>query len=202
MEEFYIDIGKRIMGYRKEKKFTLEQLGDLIGVGKSTVRKYENGMIRITHDRMLDISNALGIDVSLLYGESIEKEIVNVPLYGNIACGDGNIIFDTAEDTFKTPKNWVDEGIYFYLRAKGDSMIGAKIHEGDLLLIKQQEIVENGEIAAVAIDDDCVLKRVYRDNNSLTLISENPNYEPIRFNPNTEKSIMIIGKLVKSITEF
>ncbi len=202
MNDFYKELGLRIKHYRKQAGMTLEQIGELIGVGKSTVRKYENGMIKISHDRLEKISSVLGIDVALLYGESVSSEVVDVPLYGNISCGGGNVIFEERETYVTSPKSWVNHGLFFYLTAKGDSMVGAKIHEGDLLLIQRQEEVENGEIAAVAIDNECVLKRVYRDNGSFTLVSENPNYKPIHFNPNTDSNIKIIGKLKKAITQF
>jgi len=96
----------------------------------------------------------------------------------------------------------VKNDIYFYVRAKGDSMVGASINEGDLLLIRQQPEVENGEIAAVVIDEEIVLKRVYKENGSFTLVSENPKYPPISYNPKNDKHIRILGKLRKSITEF
>ncbi|MGM8215143.1 LexA family protein [Bacillaceae bacterium W0354] len=202
MNEFYKNLGSKIRYYRTLSNMTLEQLGNKIGVGKSTVRKYEHGLIKISHERLEDVANALGIDVSLLYGEEIASDVVEVPLYGNISCGNGSVIFEQEEGYLKSPKNWVDNGIYFYLTAKGDSMIGARIHEGDLLLIQKTNTVENGEIAAVVIDDECVLKRVYKDNGGFTLISENPNYPPVSFDPQTDKNIRIIGKLKKAITQF
>jgi len=202
MGNFYEKLGYRINYYRKLNGMTLEQLGDRLGVGKSTVRKYEKGMIRVSHEKLEEISRILGIDISLLYGEEIISEVVEVPLYGQISCGGGSVIYEEKLDELPTPKNWVDHGLHFFLTAKGDSMIGAKIHEGDLLLIKKTEEVENGEIAAVVINDECVLKRVYRDNGSFTLVSENPNYRPIHFNPNNDNNIRIIGKLKKSITDF
>lgn len=181
---------------------TLEQVGDRIGVGKSTVRKYENGLLKIDHNRMNDISVVLGIDVSLLYGDDVQFEQVDVPLYGVISCGDGAVVYEKAEDYIVTPKSWVNNDIYFYLTAQGDSMSGASINEGDLLLIRQQPTVENGEIAAVVIDDEIVLKRVYRDNGNFTLVSENSKYPPKFFNPDTDKNIRILGKLKKSITNY
>lgn len=202
MSDFYKDLGARIRRYRNLSGISLEELGKRIGVGKSAVRKYEYGEIKVSHQRLEQISNALGIDVSLLYGEEVAGETADVPLYGSISCGDGSVIYETPEDYITSPKDWVEYGIYFYLTAKGDSMTGAKIHEGDLLLIQKQADVENGEIGAVVIDDECVLKRVYKNNSTFTLVSENPNYPPINFNPKTDKNIKIIGKLKKSITQF
>lgn len=201
-DNFYKELGSKIKHYRTSVKMTLEQLGNRIGVGKSTIRKYENGLIRISHERLEQIANALNVDVALLYGEEIAGDVADVPLYGSISCGNGSVIFETQEDYVASPKDWVKNGFHFYLTAQGDSMIGAKIHEGDLLLIQRTEVVENGEIAAVVVDNECVLKRVYKEDGSFTLVSENPNYKPIHFNPNTDLNIRIIGKLRKSITQF
>ncbi|HSH24183.1 MAG TPA: S24 family peptidase, partial [Massilibacterium sp.] len=82
------------------------------------------------------------------------------------------------------------------------SMTGAGIKEGDLLLIRHQEQVENGEIAVVVIDEQVVLKRVYRQNGDFILISENPSYPPRTFNPEIDNNIRIIGRLKKAITDF
>ncbi len=202
MNSFYENLGSRIKHYRNISGMSLEELGKRIGVGKSTVRKYEVGSIKVSHGRLEQISNALGIDVSLLYGEEVQNDIVDVPLYGSISCGNGSVIYESTEGYVKSPKEWVNNGLYFYLTATGDSMTGAKIHEGDLLLIQKQMEVENGEIAAVAIDNECVLKRVYKNEKSFTLVSENPNYAPIDFNPKNDTNIMIIGKLKKAITQF
>lgn len=195
-------MGRRIKHYRDISGMSLEELGNRIGVGKSTVRKYENALIRISHERVEDIANALGIDTALLYGDEIQEDVIDVPLYGAISCGKGLVVYEQPEEYVASPRQWVDGGIYFYLIAKGDSMIGAKIHEGDLLLIKKQDDVDNGAIGAVVIDDECVLKRIYKNDNTFTLVSENPNYAPVVFDPSTDKNIKIIGKLVKSITQF
>lgn len=199
---FYEEVGKRIKKYRDLKGLTLEDIGNKVGVGKSTVRKYQEGTIKMDHNRMNDVADVLGVDVSLLYSDEIQLELINVPLYGEISCGNGAIIYEDPEDYIKTPKTWINNDIHFYLTAKGDSMTGANISEGDLLLIRLQPSVENGEIAAVVIEDEIVLKRVYRENGTFTLISENNKYPPRSFDPKTDASIRILGKLKKSITDY
>lgn len=202
MSGFYSDLGNRIKEYRELKGLTLEELGKEIGVGKSTVRKYQAGEIKMDHDRMEDLARVFGIDVSLLYGEEVAGEMIDVPLYGNVSCGPGVLTEDDILEYVKSPKEWIKGSIYFYLTAQGDSMTGANIKESDLLLIRQQESVENGEIAAVLIDDQILLKRVFIDGDEITLISENNKYDPIRFDPSSDKNIKILGKLKKSITNF
>lgn len=202
MTSFYKKLGGQIRHYRTLSGLSLEELGKRIGVGKSTVRKYEVGLIKVSHHRLEQISNALGIDVSLLYEKELGNEIVEIPVYNYISYVNGSVTFGTATDYIRSPKDWTNSGIYFYLIAKGDGMTGTKIHEGDLLLIQKHIDVENGEIGVIVIDNECVLKRVYKNEKFFTLVSENPSYPPIKFNPRTDQNIKVIGKLKKAITQF
>lgn len=127
---------------------------------------------------------------------AISEDIVYVPVVGHISCGGGTLVYDDIETYEPIPKRWAKGGEYFCLRAKGDSMTGARIHEGDLLLIRKQPEVENGEIAAVMIENEVVLKRVYRSDGQLILQSENPKYPPIVVPPAEAK---VVGKLKKII---
>ena len=84
----------------------------------------------------------------------------------------------------------------FVLIAKGDSMTGARINDGDLVFIRIQQTVENGEIAAVAIDDEATLKRFYKYGDLIVLRSENPEYPEMQFTPDSGHEIRILGKAV------
>lgn len=86
----------------------------------------------------------------------------------------------------------------FCLKAKGDSMIGARIQDGDIVFIRKQSIVENGEIAAVIIDNEATLKRVYyeKDKNKLFLQAENPKYPPLSYEGEELDHIRILGKAI------
>ena len=79
-------------------------------------------------------------------------------------------------------------------------MIGAGIKDGDIVFFRSQDVVDDGEIAAVIIDDEATLKRVYHGSNSLTLVADNPKYKPMIFTPEQGKSIRIIGKAVSYST--
>ena len=86
----------------------------------------------------------------------------------------------------------------FCLIMKGESMINARIMDGDIVFIRQQPEVENGEIAAVAIDDEATLKRFYRDEKTgtITLIAENPAYAPMVYDRSEAENLWILGKAV------
>lgn len=206
-KKFYEIVGQNIKKYREIKNHTQEMLADKVGLTKKTVSRYEKGEHKFDMERLNALANALEIDVNLLLagayeyqGIEIQKESDNVslPIVGRISCGTGGLAFDDVEGYEQTPRSWINGGQYFYLRAKGDSMTGARIFEGDLLLIRSQEEVEDGEIAAVLIDDEAVLKKVYKQNGMLVLQSTNPNYSPIIFNGQNE-NIRIIGKLIKIV---
>lgn len=115
-----------------------------------------------------------------------------VPLLGSIAAGEPIL----AEQELAVAD--CDAGIHcdFALRVKGDSMIGARIHDGDVVFIRRQDDVADGQIAAVVIDDEATLKRVYHVKNGLQLLSENPKYPPMMFTLNECGAIRILGLAV------
>ena len=118
-----------------------------------------------------------------------------IPLLGRIACGQP-IYAEEEHGTYLA----VDEGLDadFCLYACGDSMTGARIYDGDLVLVKKQESVDNGEIAAVVVEGEATLKRVYYypDRQKLILTPENPKYEPLVYIGAELDRIQILGKAV------
>ena len=116
-----------------------------------------------------------------------------VPLLGTIAAG----IPIYAEENFDGYRESTEDvRADFCLKIKGDSMIGARINDGDIVFIRKQPDVENGEIAAVLIDGEATLKRVYKKNGSLVLQAENPKYAPIVCSAKTCDECIIMGKAV------
>ncbi len=198
-------LGKKLKDRRLKLGLTLDEVGKMVGVSKSTVMKWETGHIEnMRRDKIALLAKAL--KVSPLWVMGIEEldyspaneNITLLPIVGHISCGNGVLAYEDIEGYEPTPKEWFAGGEFFYLRAKGDSMTGARIQEGDLLLIRKQPEVENGEIAAVLIGGEARLKRVYRNNNQLVLQAENPRYPPV-FAPPTD--VRIIGKLKKIVID-
>lgn len=202
------NMAQKIKDLRISQNLTLEQVANEVGVGKSTVRKWETGMIaNMRRDKIASLAKALHTTPAYLMGwiDEPHREITvdnlfrietkQFPLLGNIACGEP--IF--AEQNFEA---YVEAGANvhadFCLRAKGDSMIGARIQDGDIVFIKKQEMVDDGEIAAVLIEDEATLKRVYYDQESgvLQLFAENPKYKTMRFSGEELDHIRILGKAV------
>ncbi len=211
-----MNIGELINKKRTELGLTLEEVGNAVGVSKSTVKKWEDGFIsNMKRDKISKLAKVLKINpVSLITGEEIvanEDEIdvskysnikpvkrIKLPMLGKIACGEP-IFADEEHETYVE----VDEsyGADFCLTAQGDSMINAGIENGDTVLIREAPIVENGEIAAVIIDDEATLKRVYyyKGENKLVLQAENPRYSPFVYLNEELETIRIIGKAVAVI---
>ena len=202
-----ISIGKRIKEKREQRQMTLDELSKLVGVTRQTLSRYETGVINnIPSDMIESIASALRttpaqlmgwdddgkFDVFSLPGVMPVPRTVKKPLLGAIACGDPILAVENLEGYVDVPE---DIDCDFALRCKGDSMVGARIHDGDVVYIRLQEDIENSEIAAVIIDEEGVtLKRVRREGHFLFLMAENPNFPPVIVNG--EHTARIIGKAV------
>ena len=207
-----IEIGQRIKERRTELGLNQEDIAKKIGVATSTVQRYEAGTIEKPKLPVLEaIARAIKVAPDWLIGkndEMIDNSLDNlpdniiplpkmkkIPLLGEIACGEP--IF-AAEDlnTYIEVDNTLQ--VDFCLKCKGDSMINARIHDGDVVFIRKQDTVENGEIAAVIIDDEATLKRVYYypKENRISLVAENPLYAPKIYTNEQLEQIKILGKAV------
>lgn len=208
--------GEKLRELRSLEGWTQEEVAKKIGVSKQTYSHYENEKRTPSLETIRKLAVVYGVNIDYVFGEEEKNSdeinekpiiysagpVVKLPIVGKISCGNGTVALEDIEGYEDTPRDWLNGGEYFYLRAKGDSMINARIMDGDLLLIRRQEEVENGEIAAVVIDGDAVLKRVYKNNDTLILQSENPKYQPILCNKNNTDTIRIVGKLKKVVLNF
>jgi len=188
---------------RKKNRYTQEMLAERLGVSKSTVSMYEQGERMPSYATMRALADLFEVEMDVLYGrESLPLphnvravHTKKIPLLGEIACGEP--IFAQEQHVV-----YVEAGEHlqadFCLTAKGDSMIGARIHSGDVVFIRSQPIVENGEIAAVIIEEEATLKRwyYYPDTEKLILTPENPAYEPLVFVGSELSRVRCLGKAI------
>lgn len=203
-------LGERIRRLRKERQMSLEELAENIGTSRQTVHRYETGAIsNIPHEKIEAMAKALGTTPSKLMGWENDFSSINsitsadfsasntktLPILGNVACGEP--IFASEERGYyaKASANLAAD---FCLTAKGDSMVNARIFDGDLLFVRKQDSVDDGEIAVILIDDEATVKRVYfnREDGILTLMPENPTYKPMRYMGSQLDRIRILGKVV------
>ena len=205
-----LEIGKRIKEAREMRELTQEQLGNRLGMNKSTIQRYETGQISKIKLPVLEaMAKVLNVNPNwlILKSDTIEREpdipfvkniiplpkTKKVPLVGTIACGEPITAVENIEDYVGMPESVNAD---FCLRCKGDSMINARIFDGDIVYIRQQPDVENGEIAAVLIDDEATLKRVFKHKDSLELRAENLTFPALYYEGAELNNIRILGKAV------
>ena len=202
------NMAQRIRELRISQNLTLEQVANEVGVGKSTVRKWETGMIaNMRRDKIASLAKALHTTPAYLMGwiDEPHREITvdnlfrietrKFPLLGNVACGKPVFAAEQFEAYVEGGANIKAD---FCLRAKGDSMIGARIYDGDIVFVRKQEMVNDGEIAVVLIGDEATLKRVQynQEENELLLFAENPKCKTMRFVGEELNEIRILGRAV------
>ena len=197
---------EKLKKMRKEKGISQKDLAENLNMSPSTIANSETGARVPDLNRLKDIADFFNISVDYLVSnkENNESNISNnvkyikefemIPILGCIRAGVPVMSKENIIDYKKVPAEEVKNGQYFYLEVKGESMSGARIHEGDLLLVKKQPDVNNGDIAVVMIEDEQTVKRVYKSNSELILEPENPKFEPIVVK---KKEVYIIGKVEK-----
>ena len=192
------------------------ELANQLRVSEGTISNYRKGRCKPRQTRLGEMANILNVSVSWLLGADVPMEPAKqnttlidlnkfdnifpvekhkIPQLGVIACGQP-IFAD--EDRESYIEIGTDIHADFCLKAHGDSMINARILDGDIVFIRKQEMVENGEIAAVIIDDEATLKRVYyeKDKGKLVLQAENSAYAPLIYIGDELNSIRILGKAI------
>lgn len=191
---------------RKELGLTLAQVADMVGVAEATVQRWESGNIKtVRYDKIGKLSEALRVRPEALMDwewkePSSQTNIFpyvqsgKVPLIGSIACGTPILAEENVADYIDLPGHIRAD---YALICKGDSMINAGIQDGDVVYIRKQLEVENGQIAAVLVDsEEATLKRFYRVNEKVTLNAENPIYPPMVFVGEEISKLKVIGLAV------
>lgn len=200
-----MSLGQNIRLYREKLGMTQEELAKKLGYkDRSTIAKIENDVNDITQSKIVAIATALQTTAAALMGwehQSVPDisniipmpEMRKIPLVGTIACGEPILAEENIEEYISIPKDLAGD---FALTCKGDSMINARIFDGDIVYIRQQDTVENGEIAAVLIDNEATLKRVKLFDDHISLEPENPMYKPLVYWNEEMNSVRILGKAV------
>ena len=200
-----MNMGEKIYYLRTKNSMTLEELGNKVGVGKSTVRKWENGMIaNMKRDKILKVAEALNTTPAYLMGwdeakEEPKKKGVKIPVLGRVAAGVPIEMIEDVLDYEEITEDMAKHGEYFALKIQGDSMT-PRIWNNDVVIVRQQDDAENGDIVIAAINgDDAVCKRLQKYNDGIALISLNPLYDPIYLKKDEidGKPVRIIGKVVE-----
>lgn len=187
------------------RNMTQAELARRSGVSESSISHYLKGNWEAKQDAVYAIAHVGNVSEAWLMGYDVSMDsplpsnVVpmpkpdTVPLIGAIACGTPILAEENIEEYVDLPKHIRAD---FALTCRGDSMIGADIHDGDVVYIRQQAQVRSGQIAAVMIDDEATLKRVYLNGETVVLQPENPSYAPLVFSGPDAAALRIIGLAV------
>lgn len=202
-------MAERIKERRKALGYTQTELGLKLGLQASAIAKYENGRVKnMKRSVIANMAKVLECSPAYLMGLEDEETFISLqniypielkrfPLVGEIACGKPKYANEDRESYIMAG---TDIKADFCLKASGDSMVGARILDGDIVFIRKQEMVDNGEIAAVVVnnDNEATLKRLfyYKEKSLLILKAENPTYEDLIFQGEELNEVHILGKAV------
>lgn len=202
-----MDIYQRIRNRREELGMSQDDLAQKIGYkSRSSINKIEMGLNDISQSKVVAFAEALDTTPAYLMGWEVTSkptevppgfmplpETCKVPLVGRIACGQPITAEENIEDYLDVP---VGHHVDFALLCEGDSMVDAGIDDGDVVYIRKQPDVENGQIAAVRIDNEATLKRVYKYVDRIVLQPENRAYPPLTYVGAEMNQVTIEGKAV------
>ena len=186
------------------------ELSQRTGLSKARISQYVNGKFIPKSDAILLMAEVLGVSELWLMGKTADMNpttpetvpcpenisplrLRRFPVLGEIACGLPVLAVEDTDGGYVTA---ADTDADFCLTAKGDSMIGARIFDGDEVFIQRTDVVENGDIAAVVVDGEATLKRVRLGPDSIALMPENPMYRPLILWGEEMNQVRILGKAV------
>lgn len=196
---------------RKQLNLTLKEIADYVGVSEATVSRWESGNIaNMRRDRIAALAQILkvspidimGVTDDDNYDDSIKS--VQIPVLGCVKAGIPMTAIESIIDYEEISQEQARTGEFFGLQIKGDSM-EPKISEGDVVIVRKQETVENGEIAVVLINgDDATVKKFYKTDAGIKLVSTNPTYDPFFYTPDEVNTlpVSVIGKVVELRAKF
>lgn len=211
-----IDIGKMIVSLRNERGWTQTDLAKRLKCSKQAVWMYEKNQRQPSYEMLEAMADVFNVPIGFLISEedrskAMSKQvganyiavdaIISIPIVGTIRCGPGGLAYQDIE-AYVPAANVKHPSECFYLRVVGDSM-EPSITEGDLALIRKQDDVESGELAAVVINgEEGTLKRVIKKDGTLILQAFNPAYPPRVFTGTDINTVRIAGKVIRTEKEW
>lgn len=206
-----MNVGEKIKYQRKRFGYTQSELGNLVGVKKSAVAKWEKGLVknlkRTTIARLAEIFEVkpsyFVIDDDETIYKNIEMSYIKVPLYGSLCCGNGGFVDENIIDMIPVPNKGLNtQAKYFAQYAKGESMKDAGISDGDLLIFQRVDKIDSGVIGCFCNEDNVATCKKYKEIDGLVILQPmNIDYEPIVIDP-LKDNFRCLGKLKKVIKDF
>ena len=199
---------KRMQERIDELGLTYEAVAAKTGFSKSVIYRYAHGQVqKIDLSRLAIIADALNVSPEWLgFGaeRKTQTQAVKIPVLGFVRAGIPMNAIENIIDYEEISEEVARSGEFFALKIKGDSM-EPKISEGDVVIIRKQSTVENGEVAVVLINgNDATVKKFHKTDVGIKLISTNPQYDPFFFSPQEVESlpVEVIGKVVELRAKF
>ena len=189
-----------------EQNMSMSELARRVGIAKSAISRYFNGTRELPLNRIGDFASALHTTPNFLLGvtEDMNSQGIKIPVLGTVAAGIPISAVEDILDYEEIPQSWENQGEFFGLRIKGDSM-QPKMDDGDVVIVRQQSDANSGDtVIALVNGDDATCKKLQKTENGIMLVSTNPNYLPMFFT-NEEivtKPVVILGKVVELRSKF
>ena len=202
----------RLKQLRKERNINQRELSEYLKVAPSTISMYENGQREPNFEVLEVLADFFNVDMNYLLGKTdkttkliIDKpQGLKIPVLGTVAAGIPISAVEDILDYEEVPQSWENQGEFFGLRIKGDSM-KPDINDGDTVIVRQQSTANNGDVVIALVNgDDATCKKFEKLDNGIMLISNNSEYSPMYFS-NEEvltKPVVIIGRVVELRRKF
>ncbi len=192
-----MDFAKRLKELRASRGLTQDDLARELNLVKSSISMYENGKRKPSFEVLEAIADYFNVNMDTLYSSApvFVPSLKRVPMLGYAAAGQPLENLD-GQDTYyvETDSRYA---VDFCITVRGDSMINAGINDGDIVFVKSQPEVPNGKIACVEIDNERVcIKRFYKTDTGVMLVSENPKYAPLQFSESSCTDFRVLGLAV------
>lgn len=212
-----MSFSERLKTLRTSNKLTLEQLAKRLGCSKSSINMYERGEREPSFEMLETIADFFNVDIDYLLGKSDVKNRepytaiidametpIRIPVLGSVRAGIPLEAIEDIIDYEEIPAEMARDGDYFGLRIRGTSM-EPRIKEGDVVIVRKQEQIENGQIAVIMINgDDATVKKFFDTGAGITLLGLNPAFEPLNYTPEqvAQLPVRVIGRVVELRAKF
>lgn len=184
---------------RKQAQHSQEYLAKQLNYKSfTTIQKWEDGTSKPSYAVIAKIASIYNVSVNDMMEKDLTIQIPTVPILGTVRGGEPIFAQQQIQGYEPVEPQETNNGEYFYLEVVGDSMKDDRILPGDILYVRKQNTLNNGEIGIVLVDDEATVKRVYFKNNTLILQPSNDNYQPLVFDEQQlqQHQVQILGKVI------
>ena len=184
---------------RKKAQHSQEYLAQQLNYKSfTTIQKWEDGTSKPSYAVISKIADIYNVTVNAIMEQDLTIQSTQIPILGTVRGGEPIYAHQQTLGYEMVDVQETQNGEYFYLEVVGDSMKDDRILPGDILYVRKQNTLNNGEIGIVLVDDEATVKRVYFKNNQMILQPSNENYQPLVFDIKDleQHQVQILGKVI------